>query len=93
VTPLPLLDLHGKSREDATEELDHFLDHEFYVGAEQVSVVTGFGKGVLQALVREALPKNPLVASWRELHGSFEVVLHRRSSAGDLEDSLSGASM
>ncbi|HWW95488.1 MAG TPA: Smr/MutS family protein [Vicinamibacteria bacterium] len=91
--PIPTLDLHGKSREDAAEELDRFVDHEFYAGTETVSVVTGFGKGVLQALVREVLPKNPLVASWQELYGSFEVVLHRRSSAGDLEDSLSGASM
>lgn len=86
--PLSLLDLHRKSREDAEDELARFLDHQFYVGADQISVVTEFGKGVLQALVREVLPKNSLVASWRELHGSFEVHLCTRTpSSGDLEDS------
>ena len=59
------LDLRGFRAEEALPRLDKYLDDAYLAGLPKVRIVHGRGTGALRRLVREALGKHPLVASFR----------------------------
>jgi DNA mismatch repair protein MutS2 len=60
------LDLHGKRREEALEELDKFLSDALLSGFEEILVYHGIGAGILARSVREFLKKHPKVLSYSD---------------------------
>ena len=59
------LDLRGERYESAKERLDKYLDDAVYCGLQQVTIIHGFGTGVIRELVKKTLHNNPLVESYR----------------------------
>lgn len=59
------LDLRGMRYEDAHVELDKYLDDALYAGLNQVSIIHGFGTGVIRELVQKTLRNNKNVESFR----------------------------
>ena len=55
------LDLHGKRREEALEELDHFLSNALLQGWDEVYIIHGIGGGILAKAVVEFLKLHPRV--------------------------------
>jgi DNA mismatch repair protein MutS2 len=55
------LDLHGKRREEALEELDIFLSNALLQGWDEVFITHGIGGGILAKAVREFLREHPKV--------------------------------
>jgi len=55
------LDLHGKRREEALEELDHFLSNALLQGWDEVYIMHGIGSGILAKAVNEFLKEHPRV--------------------------------
>ena len=55
------LDLHGKSREEALEELDRFISNALIHGWNEVYIVHGIGQGVLARAVSQFLKNHPNV--------------------------------
>ena len=55
------LDLHGKRREEALEELDHFLSNALLQGWDEVYITHGIGLGILAKAVNEFLKEHPRV--------------------------------
>lgn len=59
------LDLRGMRYEDAHVEIDKYLDDALYAGLNQVSIIHGFGTGVIRELVQKTLRNNKNVESFR----------------------------
>lgn len=59
------LDLRGERYEDAAVLLDKYLDDAIYAGYKQVSIIHGFGTGVIRELVQKTLRTNKNVESFR----------------------------
>jgi DNA mismatch repair protein MutS2 len=59
------LNLRGLRVEEAMPRLDKYLDDAYLAGLPKVRIVHGKGTGTLRRLVREALGKHPLIASFR----------------------------
>ncbi|WP_018130772.1 endonuclease MutS2 [Effusibacillus pohliae] len=59
------LDLRGATVEEATYEIDRYLDSAVMAGLSQVSIIHGKGTGALRAGVHEFLKKHPQVRSFR----------------------------
>lgn len=59
------LDLRGMRYEDAYVEIDKYLDDAIYAGLKQVSIIHGFGTGVIRELVQKTLKNNKNVESFR----------------------------
>lgn len=59
------LDLRGERYEDALTLLDKYLDDAIYAGYKQVSIIHGFGTGVIRELVQKTLRNNKNVESFR----------------------------
>ena len=59
------LDLRGMRYEDASELIDDYLYDAFYAGLNQVSIIHGFGTGVIRELVQNKLRSNHNVQSFR----------------------------
>lgn len=59
------LDLRGQNGEEATLELDKFLDNAALTGISEVTVVHGKGTGALRAAVQQYLRRNPHVKEFR----------------------------
>jgi DNA mismatch repair protein MutS2 len=55
------LDLHGKRREEALEELDQFLSNALLQGWDEVFITHGVGTGVLAKAVTQFLREHPRV--------------------------------
>jgi DNA mismatch repair protein MutS2 len=56
----------GRTVEDATREVEKFLDRAFLAGLPRVRVVHGSGMGILRKALRQLLQKHPQVASVAE---------------------------
>jgi DNA mismatch repair protein MutS2 len=54
----------GKRAEEATDEVDHFLDQAALASVDRVRIVHGHGMGVLKKAVAELLAKSPHVAKY-----------------------------
>ncbi len=65
--PMPRveLNLRGWRVEDALPELDKYLDDAYLASLPYARIIHGKGTGTLRKVVREALAKHPLVASFR----------------------------
>jgi DNA mismatch repair protein MutS2 len=55
------LDLHGKRRDEALEELDQFISNALLQGWEEIFVTHGIGGGILAKAVNEFLREHPRV--------------------------------
>ncbi|MFC6322952.1 endonuclease MutS2 [Companilactobacillus baiquanensis] len=58
------LDLRGKRYEEAMTELDSYIDEALLAGYNQVTIVHGFGTGVIRKGVTKYLQSNPRVKSF-----------------------------
>ena len=56
----------GRTVDDATREVEKFVDHAFLAGLPRVRVVHGSGMGILRKALRQYLQKHPHVASVTE---------------------------
>jgi len=55
------LDIRGKYRDEALEELEKYLDQAMLSGRKQVEVIHGKGTGALKKAVREYLQRSPVI--------------------------------
>jgi len=60
------INLIGRTVDEATEELEQYLDRAFLAGLERVRVIHGHGAGILRRGVREFLKSHPHVATITE---------------------------
>jgi DNA mismatch repair protein MutS2 len=60
------INLIGRTVDEATEELEKYLDRAFLAGLERVRVIHGHGAGILRRGVREFLRNHPHVAGIEE---------------------------
>ena len=60
------INLIGRTVDEATDELEKYLDHAFLAGLERVRVIHGHGAGILRRGVREFLKNHPHVAGIEE---------------------------
>ncbi|MCS6109255.1 endonuclease MutS2, partial [Clostridium botulinum] len=58
------LDLRGKRYEEAMSDLDQYIDSALLAGYNQVTIVHGFGTGVIRKGVTNYLQRNPRVKSF-----------------------------
>ena len=56
----------GRTVDDATREVEKFVDRAFLAGLPRVRVVHGSGMGILRKALRQYLQKHPHVASVTE---------------------------
>jgi len=61
----PTLDLRGFRYEEASDRLEKFLDDAVYAGLHQVSIIHGFGTGVIREMVINFLKTSAHVESFR----------------------------
>ena len=59
------LDLRGERFEEAKVKLEKYIDDVIYGGLLQVSIIHGFGTGVIRKMVRDFLKTSPFVESYR----------------------------
>lgn len=59
------LDLRGMRYEEAESLIDNYISDAHYAGLNQVSIIHGFGTGVIRELVQKKLRNNRLVKSFR----------------------------
>jgi DNA mismatch repair protein MutS2 len=60
------INLIGRTVDEATEELEKYLDRAFMAGLPRVRVIHGHGAGILRRGVREFLKGHPHVATFEE---------------------------
>jgi len=60
------INLIGRTVDEATDELEKYLDHAFLAGLPRVRVIHGHGAGILRRGVREFLKSHPHVATIAE---------------------------
>jgi DNA mismatch repair protein MutS2 len=60
------INLIGRTVDEATEELEKYLDHAFLAGLPRVRIIHGYGTGTLRRGVREFLKGHPHVATFAE---------------------------
>jgi len=56
----------GQNVDDATREVEKFIDRAFLAGRDRVRVVHGSGMGILRKALRQYLQKHPQVATVSE---------------------------
>jgi DNA mismatch repair protein MutS2 len=60
------INLIGRTVDEATEELEKYLDRAFLAGLPRVRIIHGHGAGILRRGVREFLKSHPHVATQSE---------------------------
>jgi DNA mismatch repair protein MutS2 len=60
------INLIGRTVDEATQELEQYLDRAFLAGLERVRIIHGHGAGILRRGVREFLKSHPHVATIAE---------------------------
>jgi DNA mismatch repair protein MutS2 len=60
------INLIGRTVDEATEELEKYLDRAFLAGLPRVRVIHGHGAGILRRGVRDFLKTHPHVATFAE---------------------------
>jgi DNA mismatch repair protein MutS2 len=60
------INLIGRTVDEATEELEKYLDRAFMAGLPRVRIIHGHGAGILRRAVREFLKSHPHVATQSE---------------------------
>jgi DNA mismatch repair protein MutS2 len=56
----------GQTLDDATMEVEKYLDDAYMAGLKEVSIIHGRGAGILQNGLRQLFRKHKLVASYRK---------------------------
>ena len=56
----------GKNVDEATDDVERFLDQSFLAGMSRIRIVHGSGMGILRKAIREFLKKHPHVATFAE---------------------------
>jgi DNA mismatch repair protein MutS2 len=56
----------GQNVDDATREVERFVDHAFLAGLQRIRIVHGSGMGILRKAIRQYLQKHPHVATVSE---------------------------
>ena len=59
------IDLRGRERQEAIDEVDQFLDRAVLGGVQEIKIIHGVGEGILLKAIREMLSGDPRVAEWR----------------------------
>ncbi|MFA7127198.1 MAG: endonuclease MutS2 [Bacilli bacterium] len=59
------LDLRGKRYEEATTLIDKFIDDAVFANLLSVSIIHGFGTGVIRKLVQDTLKQSPYISEYR----------------------------
>ena len=54
---LPNLDLHGFTKENAIQEMEHFVSHQIFIGESCCRIVHGKGTGILERAVKKEIEK------------------------------------
>ena len=74
--PIPEVDLHGLTKEEALMEVDRELNHTFIQETEdrRLRFITGWGE-VLRPTIQRFLQEHPLVREIRITGPSLEVIL------------------
>jgi hypothetical protein len=54
---LPNLDLHGFTKENAVQEMEHFVSHQIFTGESCCRIVHGKGTGVLERAIKREIEK------------------------------------
>jgi len=65
---LPKLDLHGYDRETARVAINDFINDNYKIGNEFVTVVHGIGSGILRNTTSEVLRKNKKVIDFKSFY-------------------------
>ena len=63
-TSMPELDLHGEDRIGASIKVNHFIDDNYNLGIEEISIVHGIGSGILKKEVLKVLKNNKKVVEY-----------------------------
>ena len=66
MTAATSINVVGKNLDDATMEVDKYLDDAYMAGLKEVSIIHGRGAGILQNGLRQLFRKHRLVASYRK---------------------------
>jgi DNA mismatch repair protein MutS2 len=66
VSPPTEINVIGRTVDDATREVEKFLDRAFLAGLERVRIVHGSGMGILRKALRQYLKSHPQVATVTE---------------------------
>ena len=66
MTAATSINVVGKNLDDATMEVDKYLDDAYMAGLKEVSIIHGRGAGILQNGLRQLFRKHKLVASYRK---------------------------
>jgi DNA mismatch repair protein MutS2 len=66
LTPTTEINVIGKTVDEATDEVERFLDQSFLAGLPRVRIVHGMGMGILRKAIRAYLGRHPHVATWAE---------------------------
>ncbi|HEY0564962.1 MAG TPA: endonuclease MutS2 [Terriglobales bacterium] len=64
--PTSEINVIGKTVDEATDEVERFLDQSFLAGLSRVRIVHGSGMGILRKALRSYLQRHPHVATWAE---------------------------
>src|ERR1700691_4268366 len=54
---LPNLDLHGFTKENAIQEMEHFVSHQIFTGESCCRIVHGKGTGVLERAIKKEIER------------------------------------
>jgi DNA mismatch repair protein MutS2 len=60
------VDVRGRDREEALEEVDRFLDRAVLSGVQEITIIHGIGEGILLHAIQERLRGDPRVLSSRQ---------------------------
>jgi DNA mismatch repair protein MutS2 len=66
LTPATEINVIGKTVDEATREVERFVDHAFLAGMPRVRIVHGSGMGILRKALRDYLRKHPHVETVAE---------------------------
>lgn len=65
IESFPSLDLHGLDRDYARIKVNEFIEDNYTMGNEFVSIVHGLGEGILRSETAETLKKNKKVIEYQ----------------------------
>ncbi len=71
IDQFPTLDLHGYDRDYARIKINEFIQDNYTMKNEFVTIIHGVGSGVLREETKEALKRNKLVVEYQLFKGNI----------------------